>query len=127
MKKILIIDDNSLIIRSLKMLLNTTGYEIHEAIGGEEGIRVYLAEKPDLVVTDMEMPFVSGEQVIDRIKVIKRDQIILAMSAREENGQAAIKAGATAFYLKPILHTDIIPYLDKDWESKIGYFKPQSV
>jgi DNA-binding response OmpR family regulator len=111
MQKILIIDDNSIITRSLKMLLSSSGYEIHEAIGGAEGIRLFNEILPDIVITDMEMPNVSGEEVISSIRKTNSDQIILAMSARENNQKIAMLAGATQFYVKPILHTDIIPYI----------------
>lgn len=126
MKKILIIDDNSMIIRSLAMLLNSTGCEIHEAVGGENGLLKYKEINPDVVITDMEMPFVSGEEVITEIRKLKKNQTIIAMSASDKNRSTALNAGATQFYLKPLLHTDVLPYLLDNREEKLSIFKMQT-
>lgn len=111
MKKILIIDDNYLITQTLASLLNSYEYETHEAIGGAEGLSRYFEVNPDVVITDIEMPFVPGEIVIEKIKQHNKEQIIIAMSATETKRKIAIDAGATAFCLKPLFYEDIMTYL----------------
>jgi CheY-like chemotaxis protein len=58
--KILVIDDNSRDRRLLRDVLEAEGYEVEEAAGGTEGLRVLFASRPDLVVLDVLMPSMDG-------------------------------------------------------------------
>lgn len=68
MEKILIIDDNKLILKYLKESIIKMGYEALEAEDGESGLQLIRAENPDLVITDFQMPGIDGLEVLARIR-----------------------------------------------------------
>ena len=71
MKKILIIDDNKLILKTLKATLSKAGYAIIEAEDGEAGLLLARSEHPDLVITDYQMPGIDGLEVLSEIHKLK--------------------------------------------------------
>ena len=79
--KILCIDDhwNGLIGR--KMLLEKNGYEVLEATGGDEGLKLFRANSVDAVVLDYQMPGMSGDVVAAKMKRIKSNVPIMLLSA----------------------------------------------
>lgn len=58
--RILVVDDESHILHVLSLKLQNAGYEVITASDGEEGLHVATAESPDLVITDLQMPYMSG-------------------------------------------------------------------
>lgn len=68
MEKILIIDDNKLILKYLKESVIKMGYEAIEAETGEAGLQLIRTENPDLVITDFQMPGIDGLEVLARIR-----------------------------------------------------------
>lgn len=112
-KTILIIDDDRMIIRALRALLGEGKYDVYSAENGLKGIEAFSRLKPDVVLTDMEMPIMSGDKVIARIRAIHPVQVVLAMSSRTSYENAAITAGATRFIKKPVMPMDVIPYMEE--------------
>ncbi|HEY5974200.1 MAG TPA: response regulator, partial [Geobacteraceae bacterium] len=68
MAKILIIDDDTSLRRVLEYNLLEEGYEVAAAADGEAGLRLFAEQQPDLVVTDLKMPGMSGFQVLQQVK-----------------------------------------------------------
>lgn len=58
--RILVVDDESHILHVLSLKLQNAGYQVITASDGEEGLHVAIAESPDLVITDLQMPYMSG-------------------------------------------------------------------
>ena len=73
MKKILIIDDDKLLINLLKRKLSNAGYEVIIATNGEEGIKKIREIIPDLILLDITMPVMNGYEVIEQMS--KEDNI----------------------------------------------------
>ena len=67
--KILAIDDQQLILLSVKKKLMENGYEVETATSGEAGIKLFKSTKPDLVLLDMNMPGISGLEVVKHIRI----------------------------------------------------------
>jgi len=67
-KRILVIDDEPHILSVLALKLGNAGYEVLTAADGEEGYAAAVAEKPDLLITDFQMPFLSGLELCQRLK-----------------------------------------------------------
>lgn len=78
--------------------------EFYQAYNGEEGIEVYQAKKPDIIVTDLNMPKLNGIDMIQKIKAIDKEQIIIITSAfgDKDNLMEALNHGANGFISKPI-------------------------
>ncbi len=67
-KKILIIDDDPLIVRMYERKLKADGYEVHLAFNGEEGLKKAKEVKPDLILLDILMPKLNGYETLKQIK-----------------------------------------------------------
>jgi two-component system alkaline phosphatase synthesis response regulator PhoP len=66
--KILVVDDESHILHVVSLKLRNAGYEVFTAADGEEGFEVALAELPDVVLTDFQMPFMTGLELCQKLK-----------------------------------------------------------
>jgi CheY-like chemotaxis protein len=62
-KKILVADDEAHILHVVSMKLRNAGYEVVTAVDGEEALELCAAERPDLVITDYQMPYMDGLQL----------------------------------------------------------------
>ena len=104
MEKILIIDDNKLILRSLKESISKMGYTTLEAEDGETGLLLVRNEQPDLVITDFQMPGIDGLEVLSKIRKLN---ILLPVILLTGYGDVvltikSIQLGAFDFLEKPI-------------------------
>jgi DNA-binding NtrC family response regulator len=80
MPKILIIDDDALVRRTIARILRSRDYELVLAEDGRRGLDLFRSEDPDLVITDMIMPEMQGTEVIREILALDSDAKIIAMS-----------------------------------------------
>ncbi len=102
---ILLIDDDKFYRRMIRRILEDQRHEVIEAESGEEGLELYQAYKPALVITDMRMPEISGIEVIRTIHAINRQTHIIAVSGAATFYninflQMAKEAGANAILRK---------------------------
>ncbi|MGQ9615896.1 MAG: response regulator [Spirochaetota bacterium] len=114
MKKILIIDDNAPVREILKSALKDKGYTVYEAKNGEEGLAIFKNIKPEIVLTDVRMPELSGIEITKHIKEIKEDADVIIMTGfgSEELVIEALQAGASNYIKKPIVFSDLFTILD---------------
>ncbi len=102
--KILIIDDEPLVRRSLMRALISRGHQVIESVDGIQGLEVWTKEQPELAFVDVLMPGLTGPQVIQNLdpKIREKTKIIL-MSAYTGGDQASPKLieNADLFLLKP--------------------------
>jgi two-component system NarL family response regulator len=101
--KLLLVDDHSLFLQSLKMLLSTRGYEVAgTASNGTEALKQARLLSPDLILMDIEMPGCDG---LTATRLIKAEMpqikiVMLTVSATDENLFEAIRSGASGYLLK---------------------------
>jgi len=62
-KKVLIVDDEPYIVRVLKLKLEHAGYEVITAVNGIDGMEKFVREKPAVVISDIKMPLVDGQEL----------------------------------------------------------------
>jgi two-component system, OmpR family, KDP operon response regulator KdpE len=100
--RILVIDDEAQITRVLRAALSAQGYDVRTANDPEEGLQVFRDWPPDLVITDLMMPGVSGVEVCRAIRA-KGDTPVLVLSVREHERSKveALDAGADDYVTKP--------------------------
>jgi len=105
MSTILYVEDNELNRRIVRDLLKRTSYKLIEAYDGEAGITTALAERPDLILMDIQLPKISGLDVIRRLRTEAATTttpiIALTSFALSGDDQKAKDAGATAYLTKP--------------------------
>ena len=110
MTNILVADDNAFIRNMLGRLFRQAGYEVEFAINGEELIRKALAQRPALLLTDLEMPLMDGSEAIRQLRNDARTASVpmLLFSARADGAPLAHAAGADDFIVKPFSNQDLL-------------------
>ena len=100
---ILVVDDDARTRRLLQMKLGARGYRISLAESGREGLERFAAEKPDLVLLDIQMPQMDGLQVLEELKRREPKAIVVMMTAygSERIAVRAMKKGANDYLAKP--------------------------
>jgi CheY-like chemotaxis protein len=100
--KVLIIDDEPLVRRSLSRALKSRGHEVLEAEDGNQGLQSWRQQKPELVFLDVLMPGMTGPQVLHEIGSEHSGKVILISAfSGEHNMQTAVQMGADLFIPKP--------------------------
>ncbi len=101
-RKILVVDDEPQITRVLKTALGSRGYEIRTACNGVEGLEVFQAWQPDLVITDLAMPEMTGVELCRAVRAIAETPIlVLSVRNQEQTKIEALDAGADDYVTKP--------------------------
>jgi DNA-binding response OmpR family regulator len=110
--KILLIDDDALLLTLLERKLAARGYTVVTANDGDAGLERARAEHPDLIVLDMMMPIMDGRQVLRAIQAdaaLSAIPVIMLTSRREESDiVGAIEKGAADYQLKPFSPDELI-------------------
>lgn len=103
--RILVVDDEPEIVRSLTLRLNAAGYEVHSAMDGLNATKKAIEQQPDLIVLDIGMPAGSGHVVVDRLRNIGETShipvIYLTARTSEEDYRKAREGRVCKFITKP--------------------------
>ena len=107
-KKLLTIDDEDSLRRSIRMFFEDSGFVVFEAANGREGVRVAEEELPDVVLVDLRMPEMDGLEVIEILNEKMPDLPVIVVSGTGvlEDAIEAIRAGACDYITKPV--TDLL-------------------
>jgi len=89
-KRILVADDEAHILHVVSMKLRNAGYEVFTAVDGEEAVELAAAELPDLIITDYQMPIMTG---LEALKELRRNE--------QTRGVPAIMLTARGFDIEP--------------------------
>ncbi|MDX1326070.1 MAG: response regulator transcription factor [Arenibacter sp.] len=102
-KKILVIEDNPMVVKSLEFKLTKEGYEVITALDGRSAIEELKTTSFDLILTDLMLPFVSGSQLIEHIKKNYPNTpiIVLSTATQEDIITDAFNMGVDDFISKP--------------------------
>jgi DNA-binding response OmpR family regulator len=110
--KVLVVDDEPFISRSLAFVLRKGKYEVLEARDGAEALSIIEREHPDLVFLDVMMPKLDGFQVVERVRANAAldDVRIVLLTARGQDAdrQKGETVGADAYVTKPFSPTKIL-------------------
>ncbi|MBF0288759.1 MAG: response regulator [SAR324 cluster bacterium] len=111
-KRILIIDDDPHIRTNLQFYLEDQGFEIMVAENGEMGVDVFTKEHPDLILTDLYMPEITGFQVLEKIRDISplTPVIIVSGAGTIQAALEATRLGAWDFVVKPIQDMSVVEH-----------------
>lgn len=103
-KKILIVDDNELVRKSLGAMLTTVEVSVLTATNGKEGLELALKEQPNLVITDVHMPEMDGHQMIEKIRANEWGKkvpiVIMTVDENTDSINKALEAGVTVYLSK---------------------------
>lgn len=109
-RKILIVDDSALSRRTLRRILESTGYEVVEADDGMTALELYFLEKPQLVLLDLVMKGMYGIDVL--IKLLEMDQqarvVVASADIQSSTRKMVDEAGARGFINKPFVAEQVV-------------------
>jgi two-component system, cell cycle response regulator DivK len=105
-RRILVVEDNPLNLKLVRVVLQFAGYDVVEAHSGEEGLRVAEADPPDLVLMDLQLPGIDGTETLRRLRQgsLGQDVPVVAVTAfaMAEDRERASLAGFDGYVEKPI-------------------------
>jgi DNA-binding NtrC family response regulator len=119
--KILLVDDEMGILDSLRILFKGEGYEVLTAMGGGEALEVLATEKPDLVVTDIRMPGISGLEVLSRTRDLDPEIPVILMTAQAslQSAVRAVNEGAYYYIQKPFSNEELLAICRRASETRV--------
>lgn len=104
-KKILVVEDDQVLLETMRFKLEKEGYEVEKAIDAGEALRVMGQHKVDLIISDIMMPNISGLSLLNMLNEFYRDKtpvIIVSSLNKADIINSAIGLGAYDFIVKPI-------------------------
>jgi two-component system cell cycle response regulator DivK len=111
-KTILIVEDNDLNLKLFRDLLGANGYRTIETKEGLEAVQIAKAERPDLILMDIQLPEISGLEVTRRIKAEREISsipiIAVTAFAMKNDEEKILQAGCEAYISKPISIADFL-------------------
>ena len=117
-RKILLIDDDVVVLCTLEIVLGDRGYDVVTAKDGVEGLRLFQENPPDLVITDLVMPEKEGIETIIEMRRERPDTKIIAISGggRTHDGcflKMAAELGAAAILPKPFMPDELAAKIEE--------------
>lgn len=107
--RILLIDDEAQVRKLLEITLESEGYQVFKAENGREGVRMAAMHQPDLILLDLGLPDVSGQEVLTEIRsFLDRPVIILSVLNEEEEIVRALDSGAQDYLTKPFRSAELL-------------------
>lgn len=104
MKKVLLVEDDEITGNMLRHKLSRDQYEVEMAVNGLDAVKILDTFVPDVIVTDLMLPFVSGLELINHVRQVKQSEvpvIVLSFSGDEAMILKAFDMGASDFMTKP--------------------------
>ena len=114
-KTILLIDDDPSLRRVTEFTLDEAGYRVLAAVDGKAGLSLFRQEKPPVVVTDIQMPDISGYEVLKQVKAQSPETLVIIITAfgSVEKAVEAMKLGAYDYITKPFSRDELRLVVDK--------------
>jgi DNA-binding response OmpR family regulator len=102
-KRILIVEDDTVLLRGLKDNFQAQGYQVRTALDGRHGLEALLRDPPDLALLDVRLPQVGGEEIcrIARAQNVPSAIIMLSGRSSEEDVVRGLQIGADDYITKP--------------------------
>ena len=119
-KKILVVDDDELVLIALEALLAPSGYEVTTANNGDDALEKLSKTKFDLMILDILMPGMNGFELCEKIRVLDAYKgvpiIMLTAKSGSEDKKRGLELGANLFLPKPIAPQQLIDLIKKSFE-----------
>jgi CheY-like chemotaxis protein len=112
MKSILVIDDNDEVRAVVTAVLRNFGFPVREATSGEEAIQMILTDKPDLIISDVQMPGMDGHHLLTAIRDLQATAaipfILMTGSGSRDDFRRGMASGADDYLYKPFTPDELI-------------------
>jgi len=112
---IFVVDDDRYVLESVSMLLRDAGFTVTAFSSGQDAIRKFVSEPVDLVLTDINMPGMTGIELLEKIRYLDSETPVLLMTAYADLDTAvkAIQKGAFDFIIKPYRPPYLVHAIEK--------------
>jgi DNA-binding response OmpR family regulator len=107
--RVLVVDDEEDARRAVAQGLREAGFEVIEAADGMVGLEAAVRDAPDLVVLDLRLPRLEGEQVLERLRRVSDVPVVVVSAKREEDDRVtALDRGADDYLVKPFTVRELV-------------------
>jgi DNA-binding NtrC family response regulator len=112
--RVLLVDDEPVLLATLREFLEGEGFEIHAAADGEAALGLVERVEPDLVLCDIQLPGADGLDLLERVLHLRPETLVVMITAYAtvESAVAAFRRGAHDYLLKPVLFDELLAKLD---------------
>jgi two-component system, OmpR family, KDP operon response regulator KdpE len=118
--KVLVVDDETQILRALRVILRDAGFEALPADSGDEALDVAAVQRPDAAIVDLVLPDFDGVEVCRRLREWSEMPIIVLSAVGEEDANVrALAAGADDYVTKPFGPRELIARMEANLRRKI--------
>ena len=123
---VLIVDDESAIVDTLRILLKNEGFAAHVAFGGKQGLDQIAALRPDVVISDIRMPAVTGIDLLSAARAQDPDVPVILMTAQASLQSAiqAVNEGAFHYIQKPFRNDELVAIVKRAVEHRKWMLAP---
>ena len=112
MKHIHLVDDSRTMLMSLEGMLSKAGFKTSSSTGGDQALAELKKNKPNLVITDLNMPGMDGITLVKEIKKLTGMRflpiLLLTTESQQSTRQEARSAGATGWLVKPVKQEELL-------------------
>jgi DNA-binding NtrC family response regulator len=107
---VLVIDDEVGILDTIRILLKSEGFIPHTALGGKKGLEQIAALRPDLIITDVRMPDVTGLDILASVRAHDPEAVVILMTAQAslQSAIGAVNNGAFYYIQKPFKNDELV-------------------
>ena len=123
-RKILAVDDEKFIVRLVQVTLERQGYQVVTAYDGKEALQKVEAEKPDLVVLDVMMPYMDGFEVLQTLRrdPATRDIPVIMLTAKAQDADVfrGWQSGVDCYLTKPFNPLELVSFVNRIFQSLEG-------
>lgn len=121
-KRVVIVEDEGVMLMQLKRILTRAGCQVvATAINGQEGVEAALNERPDLILMDIRMPVMNGLDAARRILAEFRVCLVMLTAFSDEATLVeAENMGASGYIVKPVTADVLLPQLERAWRAFEG-------
>jgi len=114
-RKVLLIDDDASLRRVTEYSLHSAGFQVLSAVDGKQGLASFQADQPQVVITDIQMPGVSGYEVLQQVKAARPETVVIVITAYSsvEKAVEAMKQGAYDYLAKPFSRDELVMVVEK--------------
>jgi DNA-binding response OmpR family regulator len=111
-KLILVVDDDQLILKMIRIRLQLSGYDVVTVSNGKEALALIGSTQPDIMLLDVLMPGIDGFEVLKRLRIFSELPVIV-LSARSEYAEKAVSVGANDFLAKPFDVDEMVKRIER--------------
>jgi two-component system chemotaxis response regulator CheY len=117
-QRVLVVDDSATMVLSLKTALGMNGFEVETASNGQEALnKLKSGIKPNLILTDINMPIMGGMELIGKVRAIPEFRFVPILTLTTEGDTAkrdeGKRLGATGWLVKPVSGDDLVRVIRK--------------